>query len=106
MERKSDFIEKLTHICFVVHLGRIQDKVQIKLDKLLRIFEQNYFAETNTVKEYNYLIDNEDMKRMVDNLHYAGTEPKDKKKIKDQKEAWRTLDALTEGIKEKAEKLQ
>jgi len=106
IERKSDFIEKLTHNCFVVQLGRIQGKVQTKLDKLLSIFEQNYFVETNTVKEYNYLIDNEDIKRMVDNLHYAGTEPKEKKKIEDEKEAWRTFDALTGGIKEKAEKLQ
>ena len=105
INKKSDFIEKLTHDCFVVQLGRIQGKVQTKLDKLLSIFEQNYFVETNTVKEYNYQIDNEDIKRMVDKLHYVGTEPKEKKKIEDEKEAWRTLDALTGGLKEKTEKL-
>jgi hypothetical protein len=105
IDKKSDFIEKLTHDCFVVQLGRIQGKIQTKLDKLLSIFEQNYFVESNTVKEYNYLIDNEDIKRMVNNLHYVGTEPKEKKKIEDEKEAWRTVDALTGGLKEKTEKL-
>ena len=102
INRKSDFIEKLTHDCFVVQLGRIQGKVQTKLDKLLSIFEQNYFVETNTVKEYNYVIDNEDIKRMVDNLHYVGTEPTEKKKIEDEKEAWRTVEAM---YQERAQKL-
>jgi len=102
IDRKSDFIEKLSHDCFVVQLGRIQGKVQTKLDKLLSVFEQNYFVETNTVKEYNHLIDNEDIKRMVDSLHYVGTEPKEKKKIEDEKEAWRTVDAM---YQERAQKL-
>ena len=68
----------------------------------MSIFEQNYFVETNTVKEYNYLIDNEDIKRMVDNLHYVGTEPTEKKKIEDEKEAWRTVEAM---YQERAQKL-
>ena len=103
--QKSEFIEKLTHDCFVVQLGRIQGKVQTKLEKLLSIFEQNYFLEDNTLKEYHHPIDNEDIKRIVDSLHYVGTEPKEKKKIEDEKEAWRTFDALTGGMKEKAELL-
>ena len=103
--QKSDFIEKLTHDCFVVQLGRIQGKVQTKLEKLLSIFEQNYFLEDNTLKEYHHPIDNEDIKRIVDSLHYVGTEPKEKKKIEDEKEAWRTFDALTGGMKEKVELL-
>lgn len=105
IDKKSSFIEKLTHDCYVVQLSKIQGKVQTKLEKLLSVFEQNYFVENNTIKEYNYLIDNDDIKRMVDKLHYVGTEPSEKKKIEDEKEAWRTFDALTGGIKEKAEKL-
>lgn len=80
IDKKSDFIEKLTHDSFVVQLWRIQGKVYTKLEKLLSIFEQKYFVDDNTVKEYNYIIDDEDIKRMVDNLHYVGTEPKENRK--------------------------
>jgi len=107
IDKKSEFIEKLTHDCFVVQLGRIEAKVETKLEKLLSIFEQHYFTDdSNIIKEYNYKIDDDNINRMVEKLHYVGTEPSERKKIEDEKEAWRTVDALTDGLKEKNQKLQ
>lgn len=103
IEQKSDFIEKLTHDCFVVQMSRIQGKLQTRLEKLLSIFEQNYFVDDKgIIKEYNYLIDDEAIKSMVDILHYAGTDPKRKKEIEDEQEAYRVLDLA---VKEKTDKL-
>jgi len=96
IESKSDFIEKLTHDCYVVQLPRIHVKVQTKLEKLLSVFEQNYFVDDKgIIKEYNHAIDNDVMKTIVDILHYAGTDPKSKKKIEDEQEAWRVFDVFT-----------
>lgn len=103
IEQKSDFIEKLTHDCFVVQLPRIESKFQSRLDKLLSIFEQNYFVDDKgIIKEFNHPVENETViKSMVDILHYAGTDPGRRKEIEDEQEAYRVLDnAAAEKAKE------
>ena len=53
IETKSDFIEKLTHDCFVVQLPRIESRFQTTLDRLLTVFEQRYFiSDEETLKSY------------------------------------------------------
>lgn len=97
LDKKSDFIERLTHDCYVVQLGRIESKVGTKLEKLLSIFEQHYFVDgDNTLKEYKHRIDDDNIGRMVEKLHYVGTEPSERKKIEDEREAYRVLDWATE----------
>lgn len=96
IEKKSDFVERLTHDCFVVQFNRIKPKFQTKLEKLLSVFEQNYFLNDNTVKEYKYSLDDDDLAYMIQNLHYAGTEPKEREKLETEREAWRTVDAMFE----------
>lgn len=101
---KSDFIEKLTHCLprffgdsFIVQVDRISDKYQTKLDKLLSIFEQrNFVDDTKIIKEFKHEIDTDDMKLATDILHYAGTEPEERKKIEIEQEAWRTVNAMFE----------
>ena len=106
--KKSDFIEKLTHDSYIVQATRIKDNYQTKLDKLLSVFEQtNFIDNTKIIKEFNHSTDFEDieeMKIMTDILHYTGTDPKEKKKIEIEQEAWRTVDAYLGGVKEKYEK--
>jgi len=46
---KSDFIEKLTHDCFVVQIPRIQPRLQTRLEMLLTIFEQNHFIDSRVI---------------------------------------------------------
>ena len=101
---KSEFIEKLTHDCYVVQMPRIQPRFQTKLENLLSIFEQNYFIDENgIIKEYNHPINDETIKTMVDILHHAGTDPVAKKKIEDEQEAYRVMDLA---VREKTEELK
>ncbi|TAE36920.1 MAG: hypothetical protein EAY66_06585 [Sphingobacteriales bacterium] len=94
---KSDFVEKLTHDSFIVQVERITNKYQSKLDKLLSIFEQNNFVDDNTiVKEFKHELDIEELKIATDILHHSGTNPQEKKKIENEQEAIRTINALFE----------
>lgn len=97
---KSDFIEKLSHDCFVVQLPRIKPKFYTRLDKLLSVFEQAHFVDDKKIiKKYDYEIDVPEVKNMIEILHYIGTEPEEKKQIEDEQEAWRTIDAFTENVR-------
>lgn len=93
IEKKSSFIEQLSHDCYVVQLKRIQPKFQTKLEKMLSVFEQDYFIDKyGTLKEFNHEADDENIRLMVDRLHYFGTEPSEKKKLEDEQEALRVFD--------------
>jgi hypothetical protein len=95
ISQKSDFIERLSHDCYVIQMAKIQSRVRTSLDALLSVFEQNHFVNENgTIKEYNYEITNEVVKNMVDILHFVGTDPARKKEIEDEQEAWRTIGAM------------
>jgi hypothetical protein len=93
--RKSRFIESLTHDSYVVQTGRITDRYQTRLDKLLSVFEQAYFTDdTHIVKQYKHEPDEEEVKLITDILHYSGTEPEERKLIEIEQEAWRTFNAV------------
>jgi len=103
---RSDFAEKLTHDCFIVQVDRITDRYQTRLDKLLSIFEQtNFIDDAKITKEFKHETDLEEVKIITDILHYTGTDPVEKKKIEIEQEAWRTVDAYTDDLREKAERL-
>ena len=94
---KSSFGEKLTHESFIVQVERITDKYQTKLDKLLSVFEQTNFIDSNKItKRFKHDTDLEEVKIMTDILHYTGTNPEEKKKIEIEQEAWRTVNAMFE----------
>ena len=94
---KSSFVEKLTHESFIVQVERITDKYQTKLDKLLSVFEQTNFIDSNKItKRFKHDTDLEEVKIMTDILHYTGTNPEEKKKIEIEQEAWRTVNAMFE----------
>jgi hypothetical protein len=95
IEKKSDFVEKLTHDSFIVQVDRITDRYQTRLDKLLSIFEQRHFTDdTKVVKEYKHQLDIEEVKLTTEILHFAGTNPEERKKIEIEQEAWRTINAM------------
>jgi len=90
--RKTDFIEKLTHDCFVVQLPRIKGRLQTKIGELLNVFEQKYFIDgKGAIKEYKYNIPNDDIRRIVEKLNFEGTDPNRKKEILAEQEYWRTF---------------
>jgi hypothetical protein len=97
IDKKSDFIEKLTHDSFIVQVDRITNNYSTKLDKLLSIFEQQHFIDDRKItKEFKHDLDTEEIKETTDILHFAGTNPEERKKIETEQEAWRTVNAMFE----------
>jgi len=90
---KSDFIEKLTHDCYIVQLLRIESRFQTTLDRLLTIFEQRYFiSDEETLKSYEPTEDNEPMiTKMIDTLYHRGADPKKRQELDDEREMERVL---------------
>jgi hypothetical protein len=104
IDGRSDFVEKLTHDSFIVQVNRITDRYQTRLDKLLSIFEQtNFVDDKEIIKEFTHEVDIDEIKIATDILHHSGTNPEEKKKIETEQEAWRTVDAMTEGLRQKVE---
>ncbi len=103
--KKSEFIEKLTHDCFVVQVDRITNRYQTRLDKLLSVFEQaNFTDDTHITKQYTHQTDVEEVKLMADILHYSGTEPEERQKIETEQEAWRTINVYFENERKALQK--
>lgn len=95
VETRSNFVEKLTHDCYVVQVERITNKYKTKLDKLLSLFEQtNFVDDRKIVKEFTHEIDNDDIKLSADILHFSGTNTEERKKIEAEQEAWRSVNAM------------
>lgn len=94
IDKKSNFIEKLTHDCFVVQISRIQPRLQSKLETLLTIFEQeNFIDETELTKNYPFSVSDETMQNIVNILHHAGTDPDGRKEMEKEQEALRVFEA-------------
>jgi hypothetical protein len=104
---RSDFVEKLTYDSFVVQVNRITNRYQrnaprTRLDKFLSVFEQtNFVDDKKIIKEFDHEVDIDELKIANDILHHSWTNPAEKKKIEDEQDAWRTFDAMTEGLQEK-----
>ena len=97
IDKKSDFVEKLTHDSFIVQIDRITNSYSTKLEKLLSIFEQQHFIDDKKItKEFIHELDTEDIKLTTDILHFSGTNPEERKKIEIEQEAWRTVNAMFE----------
>ena len=93
IETKSDFIEKLTHDCYVVQLPRIESRFQTTLDRLLTVFEQRYFISDNeTLKRYEPDVENEPMiARIIDALYHSGADPEKRRELDEEREMERVL---------------
>ncbi|OWY23299.1 hypothetical protein C7N43_34860 [Sphingobacteriales bacterium UPWRP_1] len=105
LTQKSDFVEKLTHDCFVVQVDRITDRYQTRLDKLLSVFEQRNFTDDKEItKNYTYNPDLEEVRTITEILHYVGTDPEERKQIEIEQEAWRTVNAMFEEKEKKYQK--
>jgi len=102
ISEKSEFVEKLTHDSFVVQVERITERYQTRLDKLLSLFEQRNFTDDKEItKDYPYSPDIEEVREIMEILHYVGTEPSERKEIEKEQEARRTIDALLENYRKR-----
>ena len=99
--QKSDFIEKLTHDCFVVQILRIQPRLKSRLDLLLSVFEQNYFIDDREIiKNYHYPVEDDVLREMLQILHHAGTDPDERLEIEKEQEALRVFEAGMQALKQ------
>jgi hypothetical protein len=96
---KSHFIERVMHNCVAVQASRIKKGRYSKpLDKLLSVFEQDYFVDGQITKDYPYPIDDEDIRRIIDILHFCASDIEERKKIEAEQEAWDTYQELLESV--------
>jgi hypothetical protein len=94
LEGKCEFVELVTHDCYVVQAGRITDlRCTTNMHKLLSVFEQRYFvkAGSKVTKEYYYCPDDENIALMTDILHEMSANSAERKQIEDEEEAVRIL---------------
>jgi hypothetical protein len=97
INKKCEFIEKLTHDSFIVQVDRITDRYQTRLDKLLSVFEQsNFIDDSRVTKKFVHKTDIEEVEIITNILHHSGTDPDERKLIDTEKEAWRTVNAAFE----------
>jgi hypothetical protein len=86
IKERNNLIESLTHDGYFVQIPRIKGKPRTSLERLLSIFEQKYFIDDkNTIKEYEYPIEDENLKMMVDILKHAAADEKTRREME---EAW------------------
>ncbi|MDR3261572.1 MAG: hypothetical protein LBT78_07020 [Tannerella sp.] len=95
IEAKSQFVEGLTHDSYIVQIPRIVGKTRSKLERLLSLFEQNYFIdEHKIVKSYNNPVDEDGIREMLSILEHAGADPEQRKIIEDEQELYRVLEVM------------
>jgi hypothetical protein len=112
IKQKSKLIEALTHDGYFVQIPHIKGKPRTSLEKLLSVFEQQYFVDDKeTTKEYEYPLDDENVEEMVEMLKYAAADPKTKREMEaawwadqDEKEYERMEKEIEENKKAIAEK--
>jgi hypothetical protein len=94
--KRNYFIELLTHDCVMVQTPKIEsERYETELDKLLSVFEQKHFIGTSEIyKDYKHVIDDENIRRIIDILHYCASDVEERKKIEAEHEAWRVYYAL------------
>jgi predicted transposase/invertase (TIGR01784 family) len=99
LETREKFVELLTHDSFIIQAPRIKtdENPKTELEKILSVFEQNHFADNKeTTINYPYPINDNYVKKMVDILHYIGTDPEERKKM-DNEAYWQRYEDCTSG---------
>jgi hypothetical protein len=81
IRQKIDFIEALTHDGYFVQIPRIKGKPRNILEKLLCVFEQEFFVYKTIIKEYGYSVDHEIIREMLDVLRHIAADPEEKKTL-------------------------
>ena len=86
IKQRNKWIEALTHDGYFVQIPYITGKPRTLLESVLSVFEQQYFFDDkNTIKEYDYPIEDNNLKKMVEILKYAASDPKTRREME---EAW------------------
>lgn len=103
IQKRHKFIESLSHDSYYIQAPRIKGKWSTRLERLLSIFEQRYFINEKTLKDYPYPVeDDSDMAVVIETLYRAGSDSEVREKLDLEAEVWeRTEEILEESIKNK-----
>ena len=72
LEQKDDFIEKLTHDCYVIQIPSLPQNTQSELEKVLSVFDQRFtISDRKSVLDYNKIPDNETQSLILKRLSNA-----------------------------------
>jgi hypothetical protein len=100
LEAKEKFVELLTHDSFIIQIPRIKtvEDPKTELEQILSIFEQKDFIDDKEITiNYKYPVVDGNMKKMIDILHYIGTDPEERKKM-DNEAYWRRYEEYGSGL--------
>jgi hypothetical protein len=101
LNAKDDFIEHLSHDCFVVQIPFLPPVTQTKLEKILSIFNQKlvFDSEQKWLLKFSSDIDDADLRLIVNRLALAA----ESEEIKEQIEVEENFDASIENTLRKQE---
>lgn len=100
-DKKEEFIEKLTHDCFVIQIPRLKKKVRNELETILKVFNQEFITDDKKILEFSDKdLNNELLKKMAERLRKAATEEDVLRKIEIEEEVENTIE---QHIREKQE---
>ncbi len=87
---KDEFVENLSHDCFVIQIRSLPPKAQTKLEKLLSFFDQKFIfdKEQKWLLKYQEAIDAEDQRLIFNRLAFAA----ESEEVKEQIEIEETFD--------------
>jgi len=105
LETKEKFVELLTHDSIIIQTPRIStgESPKTELERILSVFEQKNFVDVNEATiNYKYSVEDSHLKKMLDILHYIGTDPEERKKL-DEEAYWNQHDEYTVGALLKAQ---
>jgi hypothetical protein len=103
IDKKSEFIELLTNDSYVIQAGRITDvRYATNLDRLLSIFEQNYFVTSGSdvEKEYRYQPEDEDIALITGVLHEMICDPEERREIEGEREVLRIFNNVKNPLRQ------
>ena len=102
---KDDFVEALTHDAYFVQFARINGKPRTLLEKMLSVFEQEYFIDDkNIVKKYTHPVDHEIIEEMIDVLRNVAADPEEQRIIEQEWFAMKDEEGYEQALKALAEK--
>ena len=88
LNHKNEFIEKLSHDCYVIQIPLLQKPLQTKIDYLLSIFDQSQVYSKDKEGKKVIVLEDEtaynDLKKIVDRLAYANGDEKIRQQIEDE----------------------
>jgi hypothetical protein len=93
---ENPYVDLIIHDSYFIQVPRINGKRYKKWDKcseieqLLSLFEQNYFVDQKYTKRYPYLINNKNIKRMIETLEYTAADPVTRRIM--QEEQWAAME--------------